>query len=58
MSATELIEEFKHLPPEEQRKVAAYIHRFETTGEIGDDFKRLADEVFNTNDELFRKLAK
>ena len=57
MSASELIEEFKHLPRDEQRKVAAYIHKFETTHEVSDDFKRLADEVFTTNDELFRKLA-
>lgn len=57
MSATEVIEEFKQLPREEQRKVAAYIHKFETTGEVTEDFKCLADEIFATNDELFRKLA-
>jgi hypothetical protein len=57
MSATEVIEEIKQLPREEQRKVAAYIHKLETTGEVGEDFKRVADEVFTTNVELFRKLA-
>jgi hypothetical protein len=57
MSATEVIEEFKQLPREEQRKVAAYIHDVESNGEVSEEFKRIADEVFKTNDELFRKLA-
>jgi hypothetical protein len=57
MSATEVIEEFKQLPREEQRKVAAYIHKVENNGEVSEEFKRIADEVFKTNDELFRKLA-
>ena len=57
MSASEIIEEFKQLPREEQRKVAAYIHQMESAGEVRDEFKRIADEVFTTNDELFRKLA-
>jgi hypothetical protein len=57
MSAAEVIEEFKQLSREEQRKVAAYIHQVEDVGEVGREFKRIADEVFKTNDELFRKLA-
>jgi hypothetical protein len=57
MSATEVIEEIKQLPPEERRKVAAYIYKMETSGEVSEEFKRIADEVFKTNDELFRKLA-
>jgi hypothetical protein len=57
MSAAEVIEEFKQLPREEQRKVAAYIHEVENNGEVSEEFKRIADEVFKTNDELFRKLA-
>jgi len=57
MSASEVIEEFKQLPREEQRKVAAYIHQVESTGEVSEEFKRIADEVFTTNDELFRQLA-
>jgi len=57
MSASEVIEEFKQLPREEQRKVAAYIHEVENAGEVSEEFKRIADEVFKTNDELFRKLA-
>ena len=57
MSAAEVIEEIKQLPREEQRKVAAYVHQLESTGEVSEEFKRIADEVFRTNDELFRKLA-
>ena len=57
MSATEVIEEFKQLPLEEQRKVAAYIQDVVSAGEVSDEFKRMADEVFKTNDELFRKLS-
>jgi len=57
MSATEVIEEIKQLSREEQRKVAAFIHQIEARGEVGEDFKKIADEVFTTNDELFRKLA-
>jgi len=57
MSAVEVIEGFKQLPREEQRKVAAYIHELENGGEVSEEFKRIADEVFKTNDELFRKLA-
>lgn len=57
MSATEVIEEIKQLPREEQRKVAAYIRALEA-GEVSEEFKRVADEVFTTNDELFRKLAR
>ncbi len=57
MSATEVIEEIKQLPPEEQRKVAAYIHELEKAGKVSDEFKHIAGEVFKTNDELFRKLA-
>lgn len=57
MSAIEVIEEIKQLPPEEQRKVAASLHQIETPGEVSEEFKRIAGEVFATNDELFRKLA-
>ena len=64
MSATEVIEQIKQLPREEQQKVVAFIHAAEDTGKlqkpsagVSDEFKRLADEVFTTNAELFRKLA-
>jgi len=64
MSATEVIEQIKQLPREEQQKVAAFIHAVEDAGKsnasdkgVSEEFKRLADEVFTTNAELFRKLA-
>ena len=50
MSATEVIEEIKQLPREEQRKVAAFIHQLESRGEVSEEFKKMADEVFTTND--------
>lgn len=64
MSATEVIEQIKKLPPEEQEKVVEYVHTAENAGAFGksrgavsDEFKRVADDVFTTNAELFRKLA-
>jgi hypothetical protein len=64
MSATEVIEQLKNLPPEEQEKVVEYVHAAENAGAFGkgrsavsDGFKRVADEVFTTNAELFRQLA-
>jgi len=64
MSATEIIEQIKKLPREEQRKVVAFIRDAESAGtlekpgaRITDEFKRAADEAFTTNAELFRKLA-
>jgi hypothetical protein len=57
MSAVEVIEEIKQLPREEQRKVVDYVRELVTAGEVNAEFKRIADEVFNTNAELFRKLA-
>ena len=57
MSATEVIEEIKQLSPEELQKVAAFLHQIESGGEVSEEFKRIADDVFTTNDELFRKLA-
>jgi hypothetical protein len=64
MSATEVIEPIKNLPREEQQKVVAFIHAAEDAGalerpspKVSEEFKRAADEMFNTNAELFRKLA-
>jgi len=64
MSATEIIEQIKQLPREEQQKVAAFIHAAEDSGVfkkpstgVSDEFRRMADEMFATNAELFRKLA-
>ena len=57
MSAVEVIKEIKQLPREEQRKVVDYVRELVTAGEVSDEFKRIVDEVFTTNAELFRKLA-
>ena len=64
MSATEVIEQIKKLPREEQQKVASFIQAAEDAGTIekpratvSEEFKRSADEMFTTNAELFRKLA-
>jgi len=64
MSATEIIEQIKKLPREEQQKVVSYIHAAEDAGalekprpKVSEEFKRSADEMFTTNAELFRKLA-
>ena len=57
MSAVEVIEEIKQLPREEQRKVVDYVRELVTAGKVSDEFKHIADEVFATNTELFRKLA-
>jgi hypothetical protein len=65
MSANEVIEQIKKLPREEQQKVTAFVHAAEAAGaiaqpprdKVSEEFKRMADEVFTTNAELFRKLA-
>jgi hypothetical protein len=64
MSATEVIEQIRKLPREEQQKVVAYVHAAEDAGKlqkpsakVTEEFRRVADEVFVTNAELFRKLA-
>lgn len=52
-----MIEQIRQLPREEQRKVVAYVRELEASEEVSEEFKRMADEVFTTNAELFRKLA-
>lgn len=66
MSASEVIEQIKHLPVEEQRTVYQFLREhIPSTGmaedsnpPVSDEFKRVADEVFTINAELFRKLAR
>ena len=65
MSATEVIEQIKKLPRDEQQKIAAFVLATEAAGTLGNanstvsgEFKRVADEVFTINVELFQKLAK
>jgi hypothetical protein len=57
VSANEVIDQIKQLPREEQRKVVAYVRELAASGEVSQEFKQMADEVFTTNAELFRKLA-
>jgi hypothetical protein len=64
MSANEVIEQIKQLPREEQQRVASFVRSLEQQGVVGnpaggvtEEFKRVADEVFTTNAELFKKLA-
>ena len=65
MSAAEIIEQIKVLPPEGQAEVCAFVHKLEAEGsEPGkgrymDPAKaaRIADKIFTEHAELFRKLA-
>lgn len=66
MSASDVIDEFKKLPAEEQRKVFVYLQALEAgangsggqpAGVVSEEFKQIAGEVFSKNEELFRKLA-
>jgi len=64
MSAIEVIEQIKLLPREEQERVASFVHALEQrnapgkpAAKVSEEFKRVADEIFTTNAELFQKLA-
>lgn len=59
MSAVEVIEQIKRLPPEEWGKVMSYMERNAPQPEpaVSDEFKAIAGKVFSQNEELFRKLA-
>ena len=65
MNAEEVIENIRRLSSDEQRKVFNFVAQFERTN-LGlppvryapdDEFRAIAKEVFETHDELFRKLA-
>jgi len=60
MSAAEVIEEIKKLSPRDREVVGEFLRELSTRepSRVSDEFKRVADEVFATNSELFRKLAK
>jgi hypothetical protein len=61
VSAAEIIEQIKQLPPEEQRQVKEFLgSKGEPEGvKYADDaaFKKASDEVFAKYDNLLRKLA-
>ena len=65
MSAIEIINQIERMPREEQRKVFEHLQAHQIgaqpvepqTGEVSEEFKAIADEVFTKNAELFRKLA-
>ena len=63
MSAAEIIEQIKRLPPEEKQAVREFI-RSEEGGADGvvqyverKDLERTAKEIFKEHEQLFRKLA-
>jgi hypothetical protein len=65
MSATEIIRHIENLTREEQRELFARLQAHGIgmqpadgePGEVSEDFIAIADQVFSTNAELFRKLA-
>lgn len=60
MSAAEVIEQIKKLPPEEYGKVMSFMEKNAPQPEpaVSDQFKAIAGKVFSQNEELFRKLAR
>ena len=57
MTALEVIDQIKALPPEERAKVIEFVHAA-TTGEAGDTaFANAAKWVFEEHRELMRKLS-
>lgn len=59
MSASEVIEQIKKLPPDEWGKVRSFMekHAPEPRPAVSGEFKKIAGKVFSQNKELFRKLA-
>lgn len=67
MSATEIIEQIKNLPREEQERVFAFMKSLEDTKALHDEpgvrymdaqkAKAVSAEIFVAHAELFRKLA-
>ena len=59
MSAAEIIEQIKQLPPEEFAIVKAFLSSDEfNVDDVGRiEFKQAAKEVFTEHDSLFRRLA-
>ncbi len=65
MSAQEVIEQIKVLPPDDRRKVIDFVNDTEARTAATDaepvkpkrDMKAMIKKVFDEHDELFRKLA-
>jgi hypothetical protein len=57
MSAAEIIAEIQKLSDEERLKVAEFFRSKDTESSASAEFRHVADDVFTTNAELFRKLA-
>ena len=66
MSAQEVIEQIKALPPQERARVVDFMHRLEAVSEATDDTHHIdrttlevsAEQIFDRYDGLFQKLAK
>jgi hypothetical protein len=68
MSATEVIEQIRQLPPEEQEQVVAFVKSLAVGDRLREEpsvsymdsgkAKALSTELFTEHAELFRKLAK
>lgn len=59
MSAAEIIEQIKRLPPAERQAVKDFVNDGQESGggENAPTFQAAADEVFSKYDNLLRKLA-
>jgi hypothetical protein len=60
MSAQEVIERIKALPPHERQEVVDYVRESEAAAVVKEeqpDWDKVFDKVFAEHDELFRKLA-
>jgi hypothetical protein len=62
MSAVEIIEQIKRLPPEEKRQVQEFLNHGNSGSSIDEnipraDLERSAKEIFRKHETLFRKLA-
>ncbi|MDE2680101.1 MAG: hypothetical protein OSB29_01900 [Verrucomicrobiota bacterium] len=59
MTASEVIEQIKTLPPEERAEVECYIqsHRSDSTEAVSPEVKEFTQRNLHKYDNLFRKLA-
>jgi len=61
MTAFEVIDQIKSLPPDERAKVVGYIHEMESSGTESapdtDSFDKSARKVFDRHAELMQKLS-